>query len=332
MSEIIITEKVLKELDLIKQIFDKQIEGTLFDSFDIYSNTTLFEIENIKKHLQQRFDNAIDKTLFWKQIKELNDKTESVLNYFENELMTPSNIELMISRILERDKLEYKEIPNEEIKKYENERKLNIISLHNPDYDQLKSKMFELNKDLYQYQAVIVVCEYYVMRMFPGIDSMNIDKELLENYITDYSYTMQSNFSFKDYLKDLDEFLKMLLSVYPIDKHQNNNEPIIKNQLLIALYHYYLHSAYQLQGYEITKNNCVEIAAKHGYKKPKSGKSLFEDWNKVFKYNSNKTGADMVRKLEKVILLLEKYPEAKALADIDLQQAKNNKKRNNLVQ
>jgi hypothetical protein len=238
MNEIINTEKISKELDLIKNIFDRKINGSLFCNYDIYSNTALFDTSLIQSLITKGFEATIYNSLFWEQIKELSAKVESVLCYLEKNLITPDNINLLSKNIIEREKNGNKELSKIEIdkaisratkiskKEFKQAIHLPPFALDSIYFNHLKVELFKPHKDSCKDDAVIMVHNYSIKKIYSGTNSLFIDNELLNKWDTSYSYTMQSNMSFLEYLKELIDFFNLVLSVKAfknlLKKHTTN--------------------------------------------------------------------------------------------------------------
>jgi hypothetical protein len=242
----------------------------------------------------------------------------------------------------------FTQFPDCTIKLYkDNNKALSIIST---DLEQLRaaSERYEayllksdvLKTEIASASTVTLDCFemfYSKLRDFEKIEneSFFISEEI--DWLTRYSVGVSDEFPVLRYwLRYLTDKQKAIESGFKKGENEENNTEItykrlsiINNQKIIALVHFYLHEAYPLQGWDITRENCSDVALYHGYNRPNSGKSLLDDW---VSFEKNRIGTDMVQKIGKAIKYLEKYPEAKKLADKDLQESKNAKKKNTLVQ
>lgn len=136
------------------------------------------------------------------------------------------------------------------------------------------------------------------------------------------------------YLKYLHQRKLELTQPQPATKDINEiNTKKYGGLSFIALKHYYLHKGYPNSGYEITKENCNEIALNGGFTKKYSGKKLLDTYiNYVKSETDRKNGSNMVQKLNELIIKLENYPESIYMINKELSNITNKIKKNKLVQ
>jgi hypothetical protein len=110
--EITVTEKILRELQLIYYLYALQLSDTYDDSqwfnvtnhngehisgrfmdglFAIYSEIELFNIQRFKQIVTDRFERAANQTLILNQSKEIRDKAASVLRFFDESMSSENN-------------------------------------------------------------------------------------------------------------------------------------------------------------------------------------------------------------------------------------------------
>jgi len=113
--EITITDRILKELQIIDRIFksqlfrydgensypfvnrndeNKSIDTLYLNYYNFLSDNELFELQSFKKEFTERFENTKNPELVLNQLVEINTKAIEVLEYFEKNLTQTSEIAL----------------------------------------------------------------------------------------------------------------------------------------------------------------------------------------------------------------------------------------------
>ncbi len=193
MYELTIPKKVLKELTLINDIYNAQLDGGVFWNIEIFSDIKLFDINSVEEYFIDRFEKSNDKTIFWNQLKEIRKKAEDVRTFYKNELMIGKNLEII---------REWSEQAMKLAEQLKSEKELNEL----PNEINEKPEQVDIEREFSKNSAVIVVYDYLIKKIFPGTSSKFLNDKEFEYLKLNYS-PIENNEPFNLYCYQIIKFI-----------------------------------------------------------------------------------------------------------------------------
>jgi hypothetical protein len=190
---ITLTDRVLRELDMIIAIFESQyskydpqqpntyptllgrdghsgIDGQYIQNIYLSSEVELFGVQKFKEQITQRFEGTSNHVLLNKQLLEIYEKSQVALKYY-NEKLTKNNA-------IVDDFLKWHSGP-------------------------IAERIDELDK----YSAYITVYNYYIGSIYLGVVRGSVDRESFRSTYQRYNYST-NNFTLATVCQDISDFLE----------------------------------------------------------------------------------------------------------------------------
>ena len=283
---ITITDRVLRELDIIENVFKSQyskwdksnpfpypeildcksdsVDGRYIGYIDIKSNVELLNIQDFKNNITTRWEKANDRSLIKNQLIAIHNKATSVVNYYNQNLTNKNTI----------------------VKEYLDKRNLFI-----------SNKQYEENEELIEYHnAVITIWDYYIDQIYLAC---NRGSPTLGR---DYQFWYQtSNYDLANCAQEIISFIKNAEI-----NNKSANDSKLSHRLEAIIYYYKTHYGYLPKVFDAKK-----IEEDYGAKRKQA---IYTVWSTKGKTYKKPTALE----IQAAIPHLIDFPNAKKAAVNDL--------------